>query len=213
MRSLSESRRGSKVTNNLFLVILESAIVCFFCLFLCEIVDRFDFRRSRGRSAGSFPKQRLIEPRLGRYFWPLFVVTFHGVGSGFARWETLVNFYCWVIDGYASKHNNHDRLYCGNLRFWPPCVEEDQAWSRDGQVFIGWDAVKVNNTKKKPISSHLDQICGIHYMGKKKLFVVGSTFRGMVWDFEGVHVFCCQFCPFSMVQILFPFVFGYGNIW
>ena len=124
MRSLSESRRGSKVTNNLFLVILESAIVCvFFCLFLCEIVDRFDFRRSLGRSAGSFPEQRLIEPRLGRYFWPLFVVTFHGVGSGFARWETLVNFYRWVIDGYASKHNNHDRLYCGNLHFWPPCVE------------------------------------------------------------------------------------------
>ena len=34
--------------------LLESAIVCvFFCLFLCEIVDRFDFRRSRGRSVGS----------------------------------------------------------------------------------------------------------------------------------------------------------------
>ena len=68
MRSLSESRRGSKVTSNLFLVILQSAIFFFVCLFLCEIVDRFDFRRSWGRSAGSFPKQRLIEPRLGRYF-------------------------------------------------------------------------------------------------------------------------------------------------
>ena len=34
--------------------LLESAIVCvFFCFFLCEIVDRFDFRRSWGRSAGS----------------------------------------------------------------------------------------------------------------------------------------------------------------
>ena len=52
------------MTNNLFLVILESAIVCvFFVFFLCEIVDRFDFCRSRGRSAGSFPEQRLIEPR------------------------------------------------------------------------------------------------------------------------------------------------------
>ena len=44
----------------------NEGIVCvFFCLFLCEIVDRFDFRRSRGRNAGSFPEQRLvIEPRL-----------------------------------------------------------------------------------------------------------------------------------------------------
>ena len=39
--------------------------VCFVCLFLCEIVDKFDFRRSRGRSADSFPEQRLvIDPRL-----------------------------------------------------------------------------------------------------------------------------------------------------
>ena len=39
--------------------------VCFFCMFLCEIVDRFDFHRSWGRSAGSFPEQWLvIEPRL-----------------------------------------------------------------------------------------------------------------------------------------------------
>ena len=145
-----------------------------------------------------------------RCLWLLFMDSGRGL---LGEKLSLVNFYRWVIDGYASKHNNHDRLYCGNLRFWPPCVEEDQAWSRDGQVFIGWDAVKVNNTKKKPISSHLDQICRIHYMGKKKLFVVGSTFRGIVWDFDGVHVLCCQFCPFSMVQILFPFVFGYGNIW
>ena len=36
MRSLSQSRRGSKVTNNLFLVILESAIVC--VLFVCICV-------------------------------------------------------------------------------------------------------------------------------------------------------------------------------
>ena len=99
--------------------------VCFVCLFLCEIVDKFDFRRSRGRSAGSFPEQRL-------YCWPPFAVTFHAVGSGSARWETLVIFHRWVIDGYASKHNNHDRLYCGNLRFWAPCVDEDQAWSRVG---------------------------------------------------------------------------------
>ena len=37
MRSLSESRRGSKVTNtgNLFLVILESAIVCVFFVCFC----------------------------------------------------------------------------------------------------------------------------------------------------------------------------------
>ena len=120
MRSLSQSRRGSKVTNNLFLVILESAIVCVLFVCICvRLLIGLIFRRSRGRSAGPFPKQRLIEPRLGRYFWLLFVVTFHGVGSGFAGWETLVNFYRWVIDGYASKHNNHDKLYCGNLRFWP----------------------------------------------------------------------------------------------
>ena len=35
MRSLSESRRGSKVTNNLFLVILQSAIVCVFFVCFC----------------------------------------------------------------------------------------------------------------------------------------------------------------------------------
>ena len=174
MRSLSESRQGSKVTNNLFLVILESAIVCgFFVCFCVRLLIGLISAALGGGARAHF----LNSGWSSLDCWRLFVVTFHGVGSGSARWETLVNFYGWVIDGYASKHNNHDRLYCGNLRFWPPCVEKDQAWSRDGQVFIGWDAVKVNNTKKKPISSHLDQICCVN-----KGFIIWAKRNFLLWD-------------------------------
>ena len=146
MRSLSQSRWGSKVTNNLFLVILESAIVC--VLFVCICVRLLIGLISAALGGGAqahFPNSGWSSldwvGTFDRCLWLLFMESGRGL-LGEKLW--LIFIAEWLMD--VSKHNNHDRLYCGNLRFWPPCVEEDQAWGRDGQVFIGWDAVKVNNT-------------------------------------------------------------------
>ena len=172
MRSLSESRWGSKVTNNLFLVILESAIVCVFFVCICErlLIGLISAALGGGAQA-HFPNSGWSSldwvGTSDRCLWLLFMESGRGL-LGEKLW--LIFIAEWLMDMRPSITIMTDCI-AAIYAFWPPCVEEDQAWSRDGQVFIGWDAVKVNNTKKKPISSHLDQICRIHYMGKKKIFL------------------------------------------